>query len=334
MNWSIDLLEQVVKKPQSPININNMLQNLKHIIRRGDNKLASYLIKEAMTTSSFGYSKLHYEALVEQGEPSRVLTISVLKKNMMDGITPLHVACINPNVTPLKKLLSVNPAYDVPDAEGYRPAHYAAACVEDGPLKYLVSKRSVNLNAGIENMLTLDIGNNRRITPLMVACLNGREHNVDLLLDECKRLTEEMKEANEEKQKEKAKGKKKKGEDAEMPDEMELATDKKATDFVNSQSQQKVTAAHFAAENGHLEILKKLVDAGAVLEVVSSKGWTPLMGAAACGHMDCVKYLIETAKVNPLTKNKKAKNALTYAVVNGHLHIVSYLLRLGVHPEW
>ncbi len=156
-----DLIEPFAKKPNSMIKIQNAPNRLKPVIRRGDHKLAYMIIKEASEHETFGYSKLHCEALLEEGEPTRVLPVSVLKKNMMDGITPLHVACINPNVTPLKKILSVNPAYDFPDAEGYKPVHYAAACEEDGPLKYLISKRVVNINAGKQSALSLENRNDK-----------------------------------------------------------------------------------------------------------------------------------------------------------------------------
>ncbi len=122
-------------------------------------------------------------------------------------------------------------------------------------------------------------------------------------------------------------------EDEKQNDAVEQEIYRKSTDFVNAQSQQKETAANFAAQSGSLEILKMLADAGANFTVLNSKGWTPMMAAAAGGYLDCVKYLVEEAKVNPLAKNKRGKTALTYAVINGHIHIVSYLLRLGVHPD-
>jgi ankyrin repeat protein len=57
------------------------------------------------------------------------------------------------------------------------------------------------------------------------------------------------------------------------------------------------------------------------------------MIAAAKGHLSTVILLIEKGKVDPLEKNRMGKNPLIFACLNGQIHIVSYLLRLGVNPN-
>ena len=249
-----------------------------------------------------GCNKLHWDVLMPTGEPERALPMSILKKTMQEGIMPLHVACINPNTAPLKKLLNVSPAYDAADNEGYKPVHYAAVCVSEEPLKLLISKRIVNMNSG----------SNQLITPLMIACKNGREKNAKLILDEAKQIKDEI-------MKDKGKG---------LND-----VDTRSFDYANSISKFKETPAYFAAYYGSLKILKLLFDAKANFEVITSKGKTPLMIAASFGHFDCVKYLVEEVKVNPLVRNKKGKTAIVYAIINGQLHVVSYLLRIGMSPN-
>lgn len=144
---SPEIFEEMITKHGLPFA--EGVTEIKEIVRRGNHKLAYYLIKKAEEMKMYNYSKLHWEALKEEGEPTRVLNVSILKKNFKENITPLHVACINPNIKPLKKMLSINPATDVSDREGYRPIHYAAACVSEAPLKYLLDNHNVNPNASI-----------------------------------------------------------------------------------------------------------------------------------------------------------------------------------------
>jgi FOG: Ankyrin repeat len=53
---------------------------------------------------------------------------------------------------------------------------------------------------------------------------------------------------------------------------------------------------------------------------------TPLMFAAAQGHFDCVKWLLENgAKI--LKRDKFKRNAVIMACRNGQLKVLSYLLQ-------
>jgi ankyrin repeat protein len=59
-------------------------------------------------------------------------------------ITPLHLACINPNKSVLSTLLEQSNEINVMDQQNYKPIHYAAACSETGPMEVLLEK-SANL---------------------------------------------------------------------------------------------------------------------------------------------------------------------------------------------
>ena len=53
------------------------------------------------------------------------------------------------------------------------------------------------------------------------------------------------------------------------------------------------TAIYYAAVHGNTEIVGLLLDAGVAVDTKTEKGWTPLMAAAALGHLDTVRKLLE-----------------------------------------
>lgn len=72
------------------------------------------------------------------------------------------------------------------------------------------------------------------------------------------------------------------------------------------------TALHEAAEEGHLEVVTLLLDRGANLDQSDLEGRTPLMLAAGEGHADVVALLLQRgANVGAL--DNRARSALDYA---------------------
>ncbi len=91
--------------------------------------------------------------------------------------------------------------------------------------------------------------------------------------------------------------------------------------------------AHFnmfdAAKIGMLEWLKRLVDGGG--DVNQRDGYlkrTPLMWAAGNGHTDCVEYLIQNGAKLDL-KDEDGWTALHYAALGGHLEVMKKLVEGG-----
>jgi ankyrin repeat protein len=101
-------------------------------VRVGDLRLVAYVIKDLYQLSHYGFNELHYLALGQYKKGAKLpefKSVSVAKKATCNlGITPLHFACINPNVEVLTQLLDVNPDFNMGDNEMRRPIHYAAAC--------------------------------------------------------------------------------------------------------------------------------------------------------------------------------------------------------------
>ena len=62
---------------------------------------------------------------------------------------------------------------------------------------------------------------------------------------------------------------------------------------INSRSLHGLTALHAAAENGHLDIVRLLLDHDADIDAQDSMGRTPLHVASQQGHRDIVRLLLE-----------------------------------------
>lgn len=79
--------------------------------------------------------------------------------------------------------------------------------------------------------------------------------------------------------------------------------------------------------------MRALVEQGKVdIEQADSKSKTALMIACEKGNLDIVKFLL-SKNASMLDMKKQKKNALIRATINGHIHVVSYLLKFGVHPD-
>ena len=84
------------------------------------------------------------------------------------------------------------------------------------------------------------------------------------------------------------------------------------------------TALMLAAYNGHLEIVKVLINNGVDMNIINKYGNTTLMWAACRGTLNIVKILLNhDADVNII--NKGGHTALMYAVNDKHFKIVKVL---------
>ncbi len=85
------------------------------------------------------------------------------------------------------------------------------------------------------------------------------------------------------------------------------------------------TAPGMAALNGHLDVLRRLVEAGGE---INAPGWQPLHYAAFNGHAESVRYLLgKKAPANDRAPNEQT--ALMLAAKNGHPEVVRLLVEAG-----
>lgn len=95
-----------------------------------------------------------------------------------------------------------------------------------------------------------------------------------------------------------------------------------------ARSEEEETALHLAAREGHVTLVKLLVDSGAEIEARTMLGETALLLAASCGHKEVVQMLLELgANVNECCY--KGYTALHYATIYGHTELVQLLADSG-----
>merc|ERR1719402_1476275 len=92
------------------------------------------------------------------------------------------------------------------------------------------------------------------------------------------------------------------------------------------------TALTYACENGHTDVADLLLQYNAPLEHESEGGRTPLMKASRAGHLCTVQFLISRGSdVNRQTTNND-HTPLSLACAGGHLAVVEVLLQQGADP--
>lgn len=140
----------------------DILNNLHLFAWRGNINVIKHYIKKAQETYYCGFNKLHQGAIT--GELDFTINwFSVAKKaSNNDGISPLHFACINPDVSVLRKLYSVNPEYSSQDFIQRKLVHYAAANFSEVCMEFLIAKG-----------IPCNDKDTRGITPLMIAASLG-----------------------------------------------------------------------------------------------------------------------------------------------------------------
>ena len=83
-----------------------------------------------------------------------------------------------------------------------------------------------------------------------------------------------------------------------------------------------------ASQNGHLDVVKHLLEKGVNLNCKDNTGLTPLHHAASEGQGEIVKYLLENG-ASKLEKDDNGKSALNLAEEKGFADIVNLFAGWG-----
>jgi len=103
--------------------------------------------------------------------------------------------------------------------------------------------------------------------------------------------------------------------------------------FMSFLPENKRVALYDAASHGNIKTVKELVEKGYDVNFAckNCKGWTPVMIAAANGHVDVVEYLLQNG-ANPNVQNDLGRTAIAFAVSYKFKDIVDVLLNYGANP--
>src|SRR5690242_16031602 len=104
--------------------------------------------------------------------------------------------------------------------------------------------------------------------------------------------------------------------------------------FLKFSVKQTCQVIHWASFNGHLEIIKELLQLDpTVATSITPDGFTALMFAAACGHVACVEYLLnDDAVLETINdQNQFGSTALIHAASNGHAQCMQILIAKGAN---
>eukprot|EP00002_Diphylleia_rotans_P028856 TRINITY_DN5832_c0_g1_i1.p1 TRINITY_DN5832_c0_g1~~TRINITY_DN5832_c0_g1_i1.p1 ORF type:complete len:274 (+),score=71.39 TRINITY_DN5832_c0_g1_i1:57-878(+) len=98
------------------------------------------------------------------------------------------------------------------------------------------------------------------------------------------------------------------------------------------ESTSKWTALHYATTEGHVEIVRSLIHAHAMVDLASSDGTTPLILAASMNNVRIMAYLCQ-AGASLKKENFRGMTPLAIAAKVGNKDAVKWMLKAGADPS-
>jgi hypothetical protein len=98
---------------------------------------------------------------------------------------------------------------------------------------------------------------------------------------------------------------------------------------VDERDVNRVTALHWAADEGHVEVLRVLMEDK---DAKDANGWTALHWAAFKGHVEAMRLLMESG-ADMDAKDADGWTALHCAANNGHVEVIRVLAQLGAQLD-
>ncbi|XP_056129280.1 ankyrin repeat and SAM domain-containing protein 1A-like [Lampris incognitus] len=201
---------------------------------------------------------------------------------------------------PLSSLLSIwrGPNVNCVDSTGYTPLHHAA-----------LNGHSEVVEALLRNEALTNIADNKGCYPLHLAAWKGDQCIVRLLIHQGPshpKLNEQS-----------------------SVDHKEFKRCGPFDPYINAKNNDNETPLHCAAQYGHSEVVRLLLEELTDPTMRNNKFETPLDLAALYGRLEVVKLLL-SAHPNLLSCNTKKHTPLHLASRNGHLSVVEVLLDAGM----
>ncbi|MBC8276917.1 MAG: ankyrin repeat domain-containing protein [FCB group bacterium] len=260
------------------------------------------------------------------------------------GQTPLHLAAINGRLKFVKFLDKQGTDFMALDNSQNSALHGAARNGRDDVVSYLLTKgvpvdgkntdgstslqlAAINGRLGCAELLAaagaeIDARDNENTTPLHVACQNGRLDVVMFL--ETMGADVFVQDDNGMSALHWAAYNNRLDVAAYLIDEKKFDINVLKVGIRGSHS----TPMHGAAAYGHPEMVKYLIDKGADVNIANDFGFTPILGAASGGKVECMQYLVEAgADIN--MKLPQGESLIHLAAQSGNLDMVKMLVDNG-----
>ncbi|ORX42282.1 ankyrin [Piromyces finnis] len=226
-------------------------------------------------------------------------------------LTPLHLAFKKVNENIIEYLINKDADLHINGEDENISLHYSCKSEKDiiKFVKYLIEEKYIQNNDGW--------------TPLHHAYYQGNENIVKYLIEKGTNLnisdnieTAPLHFACQE--------------EKENLDLVKYLIEKKNVD-INIQEINKLIPLYYAFINGHINVVKYLIDKGTDLNISDNIGTAPLHFACQeeKENLDLVKYLIEEKNVDANVKNSFGCTPLHVACENGNINIVKYLIDKG-----
>jgi len=312
-NASPSLLKTILS--YFPDDENRFIRSSFHAVLVGNTDLFAFLLQKAHKNGGYGTSDFFLPALTAKTKKTvgDIKAASCTKKAFdIGGLTPLHLASLNPHTEVLEHLLAATPEAGVMDSAMDRPVHFAACAPTPSNLK-LLEKKSMNFKEL----------NNLKTTPLMFAARGGRLENVKFLLQNDRSLPAY---------------KNKLGYSAlhyaaEHGHPLILKALVDAGVKANQPGPDRKTILHLAVVRDDLPLVKLLVEELGLKVTVKDKfKRTPLNLACKNGCMKIASYLLQQGSEFDLP-DSSGNTPIHYACAYGYPEIIDLLFRAGASPN-
>jgi ankyrin repeat protein/predicted DNA-binding WGR domain protein len=286
--------------------------NFHQIVEQGNTELAALVARKFYESSGFGFNQYHYLALAAKTveELSSMTKVNVRKKaNGNRQVTPMHLACLNPNPAILNQFIELGQELHIPDEWQRKPIHYAAMAASSGPLRLLLDK-------GID---CRDY-DRYKWTPMMFAAQTNRPDNIRMMSEHVAyNLNQKNREGNA---------------------AIHIACENGSVDAIrmlialtaeiNLPGKNRMTPLMVACKADNFEVVQLLVESGAKVTPTDKFRKTALVHAAISGNARTLSYLL--SKGSEFNRADSSGNtALHYACAYGHYEMIERLYAAGAN---
>lgn len=291
--------------------MNGSLEAIKELLRFNRDSVINSRIKKTNSTA------LHLASENGNAEIVKLLLTSGAKPSDENalGETALHLAAKSGHVKVLHTIRNSDWKL-CSRRNGLTALHVASNC---GQTEFVAEMLRCRVPGGIRSeRSSVDPKSDYGLTPLHLACRNGHEGVVRMLLNSAGVQVDSPSELNKT-----------------IP--VHLAAQgghllvaglliSRSTDGLTQADAHGRTALHFAAAHGHRDMVGLLIGQGAQMNFQDDRGWTPVHHAAKQGYLEVVKLLVESG-ADPTMTCENGKVPICMAAAAGHKQVLSYLLR-------